>query len=172
MLIIERTTRYLVVISLFALARLAHCLDAHLLEVEGREPRHVVAHEVEVLGVDLARDLQVSQRRVVLAEGGDGLFQFAGSGVHHDILLCRGVVAHEVAFPLADGRAHKRQFVLSAFLLLVHPYAEVHHVASFVLEVVGPGKLERRASDGDAEERRALGHGLWHHDGAPLVADA
>ena len=132
----------------------------------------MVAHEVEVLGVYLAGNLQILHFFIVLANGGDGVFQFAGSGIHHDIFLCRGVVAYEVAFPFADARRHKRQLILAADFLLVHLDTEVHHIARLVFKGSWLGEFEWRSADGDAEERRSGGYGLRHHDGAPLVAGA
>ena len=89
-----------------------------------------------------------------------------------DILTAVGIVAHEVAFPRRDAFADERQGVFPRAFLLVHADGEVVHLAGNVGEVLVPGEGVGHSAYGDAEQRGAALHGLWHDDGAPFVAGA
>ena len=145
----------------------------HLFQVQCLQRLHAVVHKSEVVGVNLARNLQIGYFGIVELSRSNGIWQPSSRrAVYHHILFCRSIVTHEVVLPRCDALADERELILSATGLLVYANREIAHLAGHIGKRLVLGKLIGHAAYGDAEQRYASLYGLRHHDGTPLVARA
>ena len=145
----------------------------YLFQVQCLQRLHAVVHKIEVDVVNLASNLQIGYFGIVELSRCNGILQSSSRrAVHHHILFCRGIVAHEVVLPRCDALADERELILSATGFLVYANREIAHLAGHIGKRLVLGKLIGHAAYGDAEQRFASLYGLRHHDGTPLVARA